>query len=205
MSLPGRTFGRVVLLAAAMVAVVVTIAVYLTHPPHWKTSFTSVSAASIGGPFRLTAQDGSVVDSQELKGTPYAVFFGFTHCPEVCPTTLSQVSRVLHELGSEAKDLRVYFITVDPERDTPDVLRDYLSNFDSRIVGLWGTPDQIANVAKEFRAFYEKVPTSDGGYTMDHTAILYLMNSEGDYSAPIGYSEDEASYLAKFRALLEGS
>lgn len=196
--------GRMVAAAATAVAVSAAAVIYLTHPASDRVPGISTHA-EIGGPFRLTAPDGAVVDSQDLKGKPYAVFFGFTHCPDVCPTTLSQVSRTLHELGPEAKDLRVYFITVDPERDRPDVLRDYLSNFDSRIVGLWGTPDQIAVVAKEFKAFYEKVPTSDGGYTMNHTAILYLMDRNGEYSAPVGYAEDEAGYLAKFRALLEGS
>jgi protein SCO1/2 len=201
MHLSKRALGRLILLGAAGI-VLAAVTLIATFNPIGLSQTIQIAAA-IGGPFRLTTQNGSILDSRDLAGRPFALFFGFTHCPDVCPTTLTQISQVLRQLGPEGADLRVFFVTVDPERDTPEVLRDYLSNFDRRIVGLWGTPDQIAAVAREYKAYYERVPTSDGGYTMDHTAVVYLMNRRGRYNAPIGYAEDQASYLAKFRALLE--
>lgn len=159
-------------------------------------------APAIGGPFRLTAHDGKILSSEDLAGKPFAVFFGFTHCPEVCPTTLSEVSHVFDDLGDEAKDLTVLFVTVDPERDTPEVLRDYVSSFSGRIIGLSGTPDEIAKVAKEYKVYYEKVPTSDRGYTMNHSAAIYLMGRDGTFRDAATYGAGYAQTLAKFRTLL---
>jgi protein SCO1/2 len=160
-----------------------------------------LGTASIGGPFQLTTQDGKVFDSASLAGKPFAVFFGFTHCPEVCPTTLSDISRTFDQLGSPAKDIAVLFITIDPERDTPAVMKDYVSNFTAPIIGLTGTPDQIAAVAREYRVYYKKVPTSDGSYTMDHTAVVYLMDRKGQFQDVISYTEDQERYAAKFKKL----
>ena len=111
--------------------------------------------AAIGGPFRLINQDGSTVTDQDLKGRPFLVFFGFTHCPEVCPTTLFEISEVLRKLGPDADRVRAMFVTVDPERDTPKSLKDYLSSFDPRLSGLTGDPAAIAAVAKAYRVFTE--------------------------------------------------
>ena len=160
------------------------------------------AAVPIGGPIHLTDQNGKPFDSASLDGKPYAVFFGFTNCPDACPTTLSEIARATDELGASAKELTTLFITVDPERDTPAVLKDYISNFGGNTIGLSGTPEQVAEVAKEYRIFYQKSPTSDGGYTMDHTAVLYLMGRKGEFRDVIAYSEEHARYVEKIKKLL---
>jgi protein SCO1 len=160
-------------------------------------------AAAIGGPIRLTDQSGAPFDSASLAGKPYAVFFGFTHCPEVCPTTLYELSTDLKQLGDAAKELRVLFVTVDPERDTPEFLENYLANFDPRIMGLTGTADEIAAVAKSFRVFYEKVATGEGDYTMNHTALVYLMDRHGQFFGTLAYDESGETKLQKLRRLLK--
>jgi protein SCO1/2 len=141
-------------------------------------------AAAIGGPFQLTDQDGRTVTERDLLGKPSLVFFGFTNCPDVCPTTLFDMSQVLHALGPDADRTRAIFITVDPERDTQSVLKDYLSSFDPHITGLTGDLPAITAVAKEYRAYFKKVTIDGGGYTMDHTAITYLMDKDGRFVSP---------------------
>jgi protein SCO1 len=141
-------------------------------------------AAEIGGAFHLTDQDGRAVSDKDLKGKPYLVFFGFTHCPDVCPTTLFDVSEVLRDLGPDADHVGAAFITVDPERDTAPIMKDYLSSFDPHLRGLTGDPDAIKAVAKAYRVYYKKVPLEGGDYTMDHTAIVYLMDKDGHFVAP---------------------
>jgi protein SCO1/2 len=135
----------------------------------------------IGGPFALVGQDGRKVSDKDFAGAPFLVFFGFTHCPDVCPTTLYETSEVLRALGNNAGKLHVAFITVDPDRDTPDALKNYLGSFDPRIVGLTGSQEEIDRVAKAYRAYYRKVPLKDGSYTMDHTALVYLMDKRGNF------------------------
>ncbi|HEY6254309.1 MAG TPA: SCO family protein [Xanthobacteraceae bacterium] len=141
-------------------------------------------AAAIGGPFRLTDQDGRSVTEQDLMGRPSLVFFGFTHCPDVCPTTLFDISQIMRALGPDADRTHAVFITVDPERDTQGVLKDYLSSFDPHITGLTGDLPAITAVAKEYRAYFKKVTIDGGTYTMDHTAITYLMDREGRFVSP---------------------
>jgi protein SCO1/2 len=141
-------------------------------------------ASEIGGPFHLTDQDGHAISDQDLKGKPFLVFFGFTHCPDVCPTTLFDVSEVLRDLGPDANRVGAAFITVDPERDTSASIKDYLSSFDPHLRGLTGDPDAIKAVAKAYRVYYKKVPLEGGDYTMDHTAIVYLMSKDGHFIAP---------------------
>ncbi len=160
------------------------------------------SVADIGGPFELASSRGGTVRSQSLLGTPYAIFFGFTHCPEVCPTALYEMSTLLGKLGDDAKDFRVFFVTVDPERDTAALLKDYVANFDPRIEGLVPTPEQLASLAAAFRVYYAKSPTSDGGYTMDHTALVFLMDAEGRFAGTMAYEEDAALREEKLRKLL---
>src|ERR1700741_2097421 len=123
--------------------------------------------AAIGGTFRLIDQNGHVVTDQDLKGHPFLVFFGFTHCPDVCPTTLFDVSETFRALGSDADKVSALFITVDPERDTPAVLKDYLSTFAPRIVGVTGDEASIAAAEKAYRVYAKKVPLDGGSYTMD--------------------------------------
>jgi protein SCO1/2 len=157
--------------------------------------------AAIGGPFRLTDQDGRIVTEAEFKGRPFLVFFGYTHCPDVCPTTLFDVSEVLRRLGPDADRTGAAFITVDPERDTPAALKDYLSSFDPHILALTGDDAAVAAVAREYRVYYKKVPI-EGSYVMDHTAIVYLMDKAGRFVAPFSLKRTpEASALELRRQL----
>jgi len=135
--------------------------------------------AAVGGPFALIGHEGQVVSHRDFAGRPFLVFFGFTNCPDVCPTKLFEISEILRAIGPEAR-ISALFITVDPERDTPERLKDYLSHFDDRIVGLTGSPAAIEQVLKAYRAYSRKVPT-ENDYTMDHTALVYLMNRRGEF------------------------
>jgi protein SCO1/2 len=158
--------------------------------------------AAVGGPFKLIDQNGKAVSDQDLKGRPFLVFFGFTHCPDVCPTTLFDVSEMLRALGPDADRTRALFITVDPERDTPAVMKDYLSSFDPHLAGLTGDPAAIATVAKAYRVYYKKVPLDGGEYTMDHTAIVYLMDKEGRFVSPFSLKRGTEAAAADLRRYL---
>jgi len=160
-------------------------------------------AARLGGDFTLVRHTGEPFSSAELKGHPHLLFFGFTHCPDICPTTLLEISKHLDAIGDAARDLKVLFITVDPERDTPEAMAQYISSFDPRIVGLTGTPEQISNVAKLYRAFYEKVPGEDGEYSMSHTASVFLFDANGNLQSTLSWQEDPAVREAKIRRLVE--
>jgi protein SCO1/2 len=158
--------------------------------------------AAIGGSFKLINQNGDVVTDQDLKGHPFLIFFGFTHCPDVCPTALFEISEILRALGPDAERMRAFFITVDPERDTPAVIKDYLSSFDPHLSGLTGDPADIAAVAKAYRVYYKKVPLEQGGYTMDHTAIVYLMDKEGRFVSPFSLKRTAEAAAADLRRYL---
>lgn len=161
-----------------------------------------VQAASVGGPFNLIDQDGQPFSDKDLKGKSFLVFFGFTHCPDVCPTTLFEISEILRNLGPEADRTAALFISVDPERDTPAALKDYLSNFDPHLRGLTGNPAELAAVAKAYRVYYKKVPLEGGDYTMDHTAIVYLMDKEGRFVAPVNMRHTVSDLAADLRKYL---
>jgi len=158
--------------------------------------------AAIGGSFKLIDQNGQTLSDQDLKGHPFLVFFGFTHCPDVCPTTLFEVSEVLRALGPDADRTRALFITVDPERDTAPIMKDYLSSFDPHLLGVTGDPAAIAAVAKAYRVYYKKVPLDEGGYTMDHTAIVYLMDKNGRFVAPFSLKRTTEAAAADLRRYL---
>jgi protein SCO1/2 len=175
-------------------------AVYLLRPDLGMVSRQLPLAAGIGGPFELTTHDGKRLSSAELKGTPFALFFGFTHCPDVCPTTMLELSNAIKALGPDADRMRFFFVSVDTERDTPELLKLYLSNFDPHITGLVGTPDEIAAVAKAYRAMYEKVPNKDG-FTYNHTALVYLMGRDGRLAGTINYQESADALVKKLRRL----
>jgi len=193
---------RILVMAAAFLAglalcfgVVLIVAGRLSSP-------VAQQIAAIGGPFKLTNQDGQVVTDQDLKGHPFLVFFGFTHCPDVCPTTLFEVSEILRALGPDANRTRALFITVDPERDTPAVMKDYLSSFDPHLSGLTGDPEAIAAVAKAYRVYFKRVPLEQGGYTMDHTAIVYLMDKTGRFVSPFNVKRPIDTAAADLRRYL---
>lgn len=141
---------------------------------------TSGGASGVGGPFALISQDGKTVTQDALAGHPTLVFFGYTHCPDVCPATLSEISSVFKMIGADDK-AKALFITVDPQRDTPVVLKDYMTSFDPRITGLTGTPEAIRQVESAYKAYAKAVPDKDGTYSMDHTAITYLMDKDGNF------------------------
>lgn len=149
----------------------------------------------------LKDQAGDAVRAQNWVGRPTMVFLGFTQCPDVCPTTLSDISSWLEELGPDADRLAVALISVDPERDTPAVLTDYLAYFDPRIIGLTGEPEQVARALADFRADAERVPTDDG-YTMNHTAGVFLFDADGRFANIIDFHEDRAYALPKIRRVL---
>lgn len=172
----------------------------------WRSEAPSKSAAfnpmtSVGGPFTLVDHHGKAVTEKDFLGKPFLVFFGFTHCPDICPTTLFETTQRLQALGSDADKLNVLFITVDPERDTPDQLKLYLSSFDPRITGLSGTLEQVDIAAKVFKAYYRKVPT-EGSYTMDHLSIIYMMNRQGHLEGIITNQEPEPAAIAKLKRLV---
>jgi protein SCO1/2 len=149
------------------------------------TGRTSTPAvAAVGGPFHLVDQNDKPVSDTDMKGHPFLVFFGFTHCPDVCPTTLFELSEVLRALGPDADRTGALFITVDPERDTPASMKDYLSSFDPHLRGLTGDPAAVNTAIKAYRVYAKKVPVEGGDYTMDHTAIVYLMDKDGRFVAP---------------------
>lgn len=160
--------------------------------------------ADIGGPFSLVDHTGEPVTQEDFLGRPTVYFFGFTHCPDVCPTTLYELTAWLEALGDDADPLRVVFVTVDPERDTPEDVGRYLQAFDERIVGLSGEPDDVAAMAEEWRVYVDKVPLEDeDGYTVDHTASIYLMDGEGEFFGTIAYGEDRDLAIGKLRRLAE--
>lgn len=160
------------------------------------------AATEIGAPFVLASTKGGAVDQRSLTGKPYAVFFGYTHCPEVCPATLFEISDAMARLGGLAAEFRVFFITVDPERDSIESMRAYLASFDPRIEGLVPTPDQLQELASGFRAFYAKVPSGGGDYSMDHTASVYLFGADGRLSDIIAFGESAAVRREKIARLL---
>jgi protein SCO1/2 len=173
---------------AVSAALIVAGGSYATY--HWLTGSAALApSASTGAPaitseFELVDQTGRTVRDEDLRGKWQLVFFGFTTCPDICPTTLSKVTAALEELGPEAtRDLRPLLITVDPERDTPPVLKDYLTAFDPRILGLTGTAEQVGAAFKGFRVYAAKRPLEGGGYTMDHSAFVYLIDPQGEYAA----------------------
>ena len=156
---------------------------------------------AFGAPFVLVDQKGAEITEAAFRGQPSAVFFGFTHCPEVCPTTLFELDGLLKQMGDEGKNLRAYFVSVDPERDTPEVMNSYVSNVSDRITGITGSPDKIAAMAKSFGIYFKKVPTEGGDYTMDHTASVLLLKSNGDFFGTIAYEENPETALAKLKRL----
>lgn len=164
---------------------------------------TAQRSLGIGGPIDLPATTGKRFSTADLGGRPYAVFFGFTRCPNICPTTLSDLTLDLEQLGPLADRLQVLFVTVDPERDTTSSMKDYLSAFDPRIIGLSGTPEEIAAVAKAYRVYYEKVPTEGGDYTMNHTATVYLMDGKGELTGTLSLEEEQPTRVAKLKRLAE--
>ena len=164
----------------------------------------STATAAIGGPFQLVDQNGRPVSDRDLHGRPSLIFFGYTYCPEVCPTTLADMSRWLKTLGPDGDKLQVFYLTVDPQRDTAKQLKQYLTAFDPRIRGLTGTPEQLARAAREYRVYYKRVPLGNGDYEMDHSTTTYMMDREGRFVGAIGYNEPDGQIMPLLRDLIAG-
>jgi protein SCO1/2 len=187
------------------VAVVVAAAGFAAWQWQSGTDPTRLSIASIGGPFSLVDQKGETVTNKSLRGHPSVMFFGYTYCPDVCPTTLFEMTAWLDTLGPEANALKVYFVTVDPERDTQQQMASYLSAFDPRITGLTGSPEAIEKMTKAYRIYARKVPVDGGSYVMDHTASVYLLDKTGAFTGTIDYKESPETAVAKLKRLIEAS
>jgi protein SCO1/2 len=158
--------------------------------------------AAIGGPFQLTDQAGQSITEKNLRGKPTLIFFGFTHCPDVCPTSLFEISELLRAMGGDADRVNAWFISVDPERDTAAAMKDYLSSFDPHLKGLTGDADAVAKVISGFRVYAKKVPLKDGDYTMDHTALIYLMDRDGKFVAPFNLKRTPEAAAADLKRYL---
>jgi protein SCO1 len=159
---------------------------------------------SIGGPFALTDGNGKTVTDRDFRGKYLLVYFGYTFCPDVCPTTLNEVAEAMDRLGPKADRVQPLFISVDPQRDTPAVIKQYVGSFTPRLIGLTGTPDEIAKVAKEYRVYYAVHRTGGGpnDYTVDHSSILYLMGPNGKFLAPIRADEPGQRIAADISKLI---
>ena len=179
--MPKSLFVRVFAIVVLAIAVVAGVLLYTPWGRQiWQSQ---ANIALIGGPFHLIDQNGQPRSDSDFRGQYLLVFFGFTNCPDVCPTTLNTVTNAMDKLGSDAAKVTPLFITVDPERDTPAVMKAYAANFTPRLVALSGSPDAIAAAAKLYRIYYKKVGEG-ADYSMDHTALLYLMGPDGNYLAP---------------------
>ena len=165
----------------------------------------TTGTALIGGPFTLIGHDGKPVTDQAFRGKYMLVFFGFTHCPDICPAELQVMSAALDELGPKANDVIPIFITLDPERDTPQAVTDYVRNFGQRFVGLTGSPEQVAAAAKAYRVTYSKFQEEGAkpdDYTIDHVALVYLMGKDGEYLANFAYGTPAAKMAEALRRYL---
>lgn len=162
----------------------------------------TVLGSAIGGPFRLADQNGKTVTDADLKGKWALVYFGYTHCPDACPTALNAISIALDDLGPKRDAVRPVFITVDPERDTPAVLKDYVTSFDAPILALSGSADEIAQAAKAYRVYYAKHPEAGGDYSMDHSSVIYVMDPEGRFAASFTHESTPEEIAARLKKLL---
>ena len=192
-----RTSHIVLIFAAFLTGLVIFSGVFLYTAGNFGGGGPAASA--IGGPFKLVDQNGTAITDADLKGKPHLVFFGYTHCPDVCPTTLFDVSEVLRALGKDADGTGALFITVDPERDTPAVMKDYLSSFDPHLRGATGDRTSVDAAEKSYRVYAKKVPTQGGDYSMDHTALVYLMDKQGRFVAPFSLKRKPEEAAADLR------
>ena len=190
---------------AAVVAVLAALAL-AWRPSGSGPGPSAVAPSAVGGPFHLVDQNGAPVDERLLRGKWSAVFFGYTYCPDVCPTTLAALGQAVGDLGADAERFQVVFITVDPERDTPAALKAYLSSatFPRGARGLTGSPQQIAAAARAYRVYYQKVPQGSS-YSMDHSAVVYLMDPQGRFASPLDVGVAPPQIARQIRAAMHGA
>jgi len=201
LNLRGRSF-RVLPVLGAFLCGLVLVFGAIIHISGRSPSAIGPAIAAVGGPFHLEDQNGQPVSDEDMKGRPFLVFFGFAHCPDVCPTTLFEMSEVMRHLGKDADRIGALFITVDPERDTPAALKDYLASFDPHLRGLTGDPAAVNAAIKAYRVYAKKIPLEGGDYTMDHTAVVYLMDKDGRFVAPFNLKRTPEAAAAELRRYL---
>ncbi|WP_010542913.1 SCO family protein [Sphingomonas elodea] len=160
------------------------------------------AAPSFGGAFAMTDQNGNTVTDRSLRGKPYAIFFGFTRCPDVCPTSLNRMAQLRKQLGPDGMKFAIVFVSVDPGHDKRQDIGSYLTLFGTPIIGLTGTDAQLAQIVKAFHVYYEKVPVSGNDYTIDHTASIYLMDREGRFVTTIDHQEQQDVALEKLKRVI---
>ncbi len=196
---------RYALWALVFIAAAVIGSRMLLSPQAQKSAFLNNASSPLGSPFQLIDHTGAPITEKALAGHPVALFFGYTHCPDVCPTTLFELALWLRELGEEARDVRAFFITVDPARDAAPVMHNYVTAFTDRIVGITGDAKQIADLARSWRVIAKKVLLEDEDYTIDHTASIFLVRRDGSLLGTIAVGEDRQTAMDKLRRLARGS
>jgi protein SCO1 len=203
-STPGGS-PRFVLAAAVLAGLVILGAgVFLALALHKNPRGAAGTALGsvIGGSFRLTDQNGKTVTDVDLKGKWSLIYFGYTHCPDACPTALNDIAIALDELGAKREEVRPVFITVDPERDTTEALKSYVTSFDAPILALTGTPEQVAQAAKAYRVYYAKHPEAGGDYSMDHSSVIYVMDPQGRFTASFTHESTPEQIAERLKKLL---
>ena len=194
------------LLVAALLAGIATLAigafVWLSLRDQPRGVGGSVLGAAIGGPFRLVDQNGKTVTDRDLRGKGALVYFGYTHCPDACPTALNNIALALAQLGEKRDEVRPVFITVDPERDTPAIMKSYVASFDAPILALTGTADEVAEAAKAYRVYYAKHSLPGGDYEMDHSSVIYVMDPQGRFTASFTHESSPKDMAERLEKLL---
>jgi len=190
----------------ALVAAMALALGWLTY--EWQRTESEISAGPYGGPFELVDQQGNPITEAAFRGRPTALFFGFTHCPEICPTTLFELDGWLRQADPDGGKIGAYFVTVDPERDTPELMGSYVAGVSDRIIGISGAPDKVAAMVKGFNVYARKVPVDaqkpDGDYTMDHTASVFLLDAQGRFKSTIAWGENPETAVSKIENLIKG-
>ena len=200
-----RSSPRFLLIAAVLAGLVILgtgafLALALRETPRGAAG--TALASAIGGPFQLVDQNGKAVTDADLKGKWSLVYFGYTHCPDACPTALNDISIALSELGPKRDAVRPVFITVDPERDTPETLKAYVTSFDAPILALTGSAEQVATAAKGYRVYYAKHPEAGGDYSMDHSSVIYVMDPQGRFTASFTHESAPEQISERLKKLL---
>jgi protein SCO1 len=195
-------FALIATVLAGVLVVVAGLLIALALRDQAKGLAGSPLAAMIGGKFSLVDQNGKPFTDADLRGKWQLVFFGYTHCPDICPTSLNDLSVALDQLGAKKNEVGIVFISVDPERDTPDVLKSYVAAFGGPIVGLTGSPEAVAEAAKDYRVFFAKHARADGGYDMDHSALIYVMDPQGRFTATFTPDTPPDDIAARLRKLV---
>ncbi|MEO7411477.1 MAG: SCO family protein [Sphingomicrobium sp.] len=188
---------RILLWIVVGLAAIAGLAIALRSPPSDQQIASSNSMSEIGGPFLLTGSDGKPFSSERLAGKPYALFFGFTHCPDVCPTTLARLAKLRKQIGKGDDAFAIVLVSVDPERDTPAEMARYAGLFGTPVIALTGSTPAIEGIKQQFGVFSEKVQQAEGDYTVDHTATTFLIDAEGKFAATISPNEGDPAALAK--------